>query len=94
MSISAIDQIRGEAAFINVDGVRTLNYEFSVSIEIVEGGEGKWIQIANITDAGSYAGLNQNQANLTEETMQKLMDCIKKVLRQFKQESLEGKWGS
>ena len=43
MSISAIDQIRGEAAFINVDGVRTLNYEFSVSIEIVEGGEGKWI---------------------------------------------------
>ena len=43
MTISAVDQIRGEAAFINVDGVRTFNYDFSVSLELVEGGEGKWI---------------------------------------------------
>ena len=59
MSVNAVQGIIGQAAFLNAeDGNRLLNYEFNLSIELVENGIGKWIQIADINQSGEYAGLN------------------------------------
>ena len=57
MAINEISDIQGEAAFINENGIRTFQYEFSISLELVQGGEGKWIQIANIKSDGTHDGL-------------------------------------
>ena len=40
IGVNKVDQIDGDAAFINVDGKRTLNYEFRISLEIVHEGAG------------------------------------------------------
>ena len=93
MAINMVSDIRGEAAFINENGIRTFHYEFSCSIELVQGGEGKWIQIANLKSDGTHDGLQQNEAQLSGESAQKLIDSIHKVLKQLNAESLESKWG-
>ena len=72
--------------------MRTFNYEFNLAVELVENGEGRWIQIADINQEGEYAGLNQNQAALEVQTVYKLVAIIRKVLLQFTSESVEGKW--
>ena len=74
--------------------MRAFNYEFNLSVELVENGAGKWIQIADINHTGEYAGLNQNQAALEVQTVYKLVEIIRKVLVQFTSESVEGKWDS
>ena len=40
IGVSKVEDIDGDAAFINVDGKRTINYEFRISIEIVHEGAG------------------------------------------------------
>ena len=40
IGLNSIEDIDGEAAFLNVDGKRTLNYEFRIAIEIVHQGAG------------------------------------------------------
>ena len=72
--------------------MRAFNYEFNLAVELVENGEGRWIQIADINHEGEYAGLNQNQAALEVQTVYKLVAIIRKVLLQFTSESVEGKW--
>ena len=54
IGLNKAEDIDGEAAFINVDGSRTLNYEFRISLEIVSNGAGQMIQLANITNDGTY----------------------------------------
>ena len=40
IGVNKVEDIDGDSAFINVDGKRTINYEFRVSIEIVVDGAG------------------------------------------------------
>ena len=40
IGVNKVEDIDGDAAFINVDGKRTINYEFRISIEIVHEGAG------------------------------------------------------
>ena len=40
IGLNKVEDIDGDSAFINVDGKRTINYEFRVSIEIVVDGAG------------------------------------------------------
>ena len=53
IGVNKVEGIDGEAAFLNVSGKRTLNYEFRLTIEIVHEGAGQMIQLANITNDGS-----------------------------------------
>ena len=58
LAVSGVEGIIGQAAFLNDNGVRKLNYEFNLAIELVEGGAGRWIQVADINQEGEYGGLN------------------------------------
>lgn len=40
IGVNKVEDIDGDAAFINVGGKRTINYEFRVSIEVVIDGAG------------------------------------------------------
>ena len=42
-AVCAVDQVRGEAVFLNVDGKRRLNYDISAAFEVVIDGAGKMI---------------------------------------------------
>ena len=54
IGLNKVEGVTGDAAFINVDGKRSLNYEFSMTIEIVHEGSGQMIQLANITNDGTH----------------------------------------
>ena len=41
--ICEISKVEGQAAYINVEGNRTVNYELSCQIEVVVDGEGKML---------------------------------------------------
>ena len=40
IGVNKVEDIDGDSAFINVDGKRTINYEFRITIEIVVDGAG------------------------------------------------------
>ena len=40
IGVNKVEDIEGDAAFINVNGKRTINYEFKITLEIVHEGAG------------------------------------------------------
>ena len=84
IGLNKVEDIDGDAAFINVGGKRTVNYEFKITLEIVHDGAGQMVQLANITNDGSHPQLQQNETQLTEQQMQAIVTCIRKVLENYR----------
>ena len=47
------------------------------------------VQLANITNDGTHPQLQQNETQLTEEQMRGVVTSIRKVLENFRADSLE-----
>ena len=67
IGLNKVEDVDGEAAFINVDRKRTINYEFRMTIEIVHEGAGQIVQLANITNDGTHPQIQQNETSLNEQ---------------------------
>ena len=52
IGVDAVENILGDAAFINVGGKRTINYEFQITIEVIHEGAGAVVLLANVTNEG------------------------------------------
>ena len=89
IGVSKVEDVDGDAAFVNVDGKRTLNYEFRITLEVVHEGSGYMVQLANITNDGSHPQVQQNETSLSEQQAQAIVTSIRRVLENFRADSLE-----
>lgn len=86
IGISEVTSIDGLAAIVKVDGQLCCLYEFRLSLEVVIDGIGKVVQFAQLTSEKPDSELNQNEPDLTKETICMIIQCIRKVLNQFAEE--------